>query len=373
MDQPKAENAVGREDPFELASAATADELERLKVSEELFELRYQRKRRRSRIQVAMQSMVGVVAVLGFFANAFQAFLNKKAQERQQQSDQERWTREFDRASRSDKYRAFFETSALVTDEANPSKRLVGYALLKEFVQDSDYNDKATALLEEALTQELRRDTTPHGLSEGGQAAVTRILDALSHTSDCKALEQAAKSVDFVAKRKSQSGDLEEAQQVFSVYVRRLLGRGALSCATFDDFAQVRRPLRQVLLKNPELAGEKALSDLPRANKALAILLHDDCLDEVAGGSSGDCPEVMEHYQQLCRELAAAPVAHAVVRDAGAAARARVAAGAEHSDATTTPADEREACEVIARPLPAGAADAGPPDAGASNAAPDSP
>jgi hypothetical protein len=36
-----------------------------------------------------------------------------------------------------DKYRAFFETTVLATDTANYDKRLVGYALLQEFVTDS--------------------------------------------------------------------------------------------------------------------------------------------------------------------------------------------------------------------------------------------
>ena len=76
----------------------------------------------------------------------------------QQQSavDQDRWSREFVRAQRADKYRAFFETSVLATDPANADKRLVGYALLQEFVDDEDYNSKATLMLEESLMQELR-------------------------------------------------------------------------------------------------------------------------------------------------------------------------------------------------------------------------
>src|SRR6185312_14503067 len=102
-----------------------ADELTRLKLAEELFELRYQRQRRRSRIAIAAQSMVAVVAVGGFFVNAFQSYINKQAQQKQQQIDQERWSAEFERSKAEDKYRAFFETSALVTDEANPNKRLV--------------------------------------------------------------------------------------------------------------------------------------------------------------------------------------------------------------------------------------------------------
>jgi hypothetical protein len=370
MDQSKAEKAVASEEPFALADAASADELARLKASEELFELRYQRKRRGSRVQVALQSMVGLVAVLGFFANAFQTYLNKRSQEKQQQIDGDRWSREFDRASRADKYRAFFETSALVTDESNPSKRLVGYALLKEFVQDVDYNDKATVLLEEALTQELRRDNVAHGLSEGGQAAVTRILDALSHTSDCRALQQAAKSVDFVPKRKMQSGDVEEAQQVFAVYVRRLLGRAALSCPTFDDFDQVRRPLRQVLQRNPEMGFAKGNLDGAQANTALALMLYASCVDEVAGGSNGDCAEVMERYGSLCHQLAAGPVAKPASPDAGGHSGSK---SAVRADRVPEWPEEQAACDVIARPLPVGPVDAGAPDAGGSGDGTDTP
>ena len=41
----------------------------------------------------------------------------------------------------------------LATDSANADKRLVGYALLQEFVSDNDYNIKAMLMLEESLAR----------------------------------------------------------------------------------------------------------------------------------------------------------------------------------------------------------------------------
>jgi hypothetical protein len=398
MDKPHAERATQNEDAFDLAERTSADELTRLKLSEELFELRYQRQRRRSRFQTLTQSLVGFVAVAGFFANAFQAYLNKQAQQKQQQMDQDRWSREFERAQRADKYRAFFETSALVTDENNPNKRLVGYALLKEFVSDPDYNDKATVLLTEALTQELRRDNLDHGLSEESRVAVARILDTLSHTPDCGALANAARSIEYITKRKAQFGNVEEAVEVFEVYVRRLLGQAALACSTFAEFQQVRRPLAQVLEKNPELSRQPTAPNRSRVNELLAQLLRNACVTEIATGAGADCPDIFEHYEHLCQEAMTTPLmakatpeaeAPRAVIDAGHTATAAVATmtentppssaenkrgtiepvsqvvtekkplGSSKRHAEWSPAEEQAACALVAQPLPVA-----PPDAG---------
>ena len=340
MDDDKARKTTQSEDAFGLAQHANADELTRLKLAEELFELRYQRQRRRSRIQIASQSLVGLVAVGGFFANAFQSYVNKQQQQHQQQVDQDRWNREFERAKAADKYRAFFETSALVTDETNSNKRLVGYALLQEFVGDDDYNSKATLLLEEALVQELRRKTTA-GLDDERRAAVTAILGALSATSSCKALVHASKSIDRIAGRKAQTGDSDEASEVFGVYVRNLLGRAVLNCPSLTDVQDVRRPLVMTLQRSPDLGGLKAppAPTPAQARTRVAELLRQTCIDELNNKGNSDCAEVFTRYTQLCAKVD-----------------------------PKKPGDEAEGCQVMSQPLPPiQFKPAAPPDAGSDD------
>lgn len=293
------EDALQREDPRALAEQTSLDQIERMKSAEQLFELRYQRKKRSSRIAIASQSLVGFVAIAGFFVNAYQSYLNKQQQQQQRQVDQERWSKEFARASQADKYRAFFETSVLATDPSNSDKRLVGYALLQEFVQDRDYTQKAMLMLEESLSQELRSNTDP-GLDQAHRSAVTAILGALSETNDCRALERAARSVDRIAKRHARFGDREETSEVLKVYVRRLMGRAASVCTSFKDFQAVRRPIRDTLLKNPELLGLPAHATAADADQRLSATLRDLCLDEAAVSGATECPEVLRGYADLC-------------------------------------------------------------------------
>jgi hypothetical protein len=300
--QDDTERALQREDPRALAQASTLDEIQRLKAAEELFELRYQRKKRSSRISVASQSLVGFVAIAGFFVNAYQSYLNKQQQQLQRASDQERWSKEFTRASQADKYRAFFETSVLATDAVNADKRLVGYALLQEFVQDRDYTQKAMLMLEESLAQELRSNTTP-GLDPEHRAAVGAILTALAQTNDCRALERAARSIDRLAKRHARFGDVEETAEVMKVYVRRVLGRAADVCTTFKDFRAVRRPIRDTIVKSPELLGLKGHPSSAETDTALAESLRNLCQDEFAVSGATDCPDVLRGYVELCGKL----------------------------------------------------------------------
>ena len=130
-------------DPAELARSATLDELQRMKAAEELHRLRSERTARRSRFALAGPALVGYVALAGLMVNAYQSWTNKQQQEHRDRTEQEKWNKEFARASQADKYRAFFETSMLATDSANADKRLVGYALLQEFVRDPVYDEKA--------------------------------------------------------------------------------------------------------------------------------------------------------------------------------------------------------------------------------------
>ncbi len=300
-DDPRApvEDTVAREDAHGLARAASLEEIQRLKAAEELFELRYNRKRRSSRISIASQVLVGYVALAGFFVNAYQSYANKQQQQRQQLVDQERWGREFARAQQADKYRAFFETSVLATDPTNRDKRLVGYALLQEFVQDRDYNQKATLMLEESLSEELRANTK-EGLDEEHRAAVVAIVSALSQTSDVHALERAARSIDRIARRHAQVGDVEESAEALKVYIRRLMGRAADVCTQFKDFRAVRRPIRDTLQKNPQFLHLGPRATNADVNLRLAEALRDRCLEEIAVSGATDCPDVIHGYADLC-------------------------------------------------------------------------
>jgi hypothetical protein len=270
-----------------------------MQAAEQLFELRYNRKKRSSRVSIASQVLVGWVALAGFFVNAYQSYNARRAAQHQQEVDQDKWSKEFSRAQQADKYRAFFETSVLATDPSNADKRLVGYALLTEFVQDRDYNQKATLMLEESLSQELRGNTNA-GLDDEHRAAVTAILTALSQTSDCRALERAARTVDRIARRHAQVRDVEETGEVLKVYVRRILGRAADVCASFKDFRSVRRPIRDTLVKNPELLGLPARPPASAANARLAEALRDECAEEITVSGATDCPEVIRGYVELC-------------------------------------------------------------------------
>jgi len=292
MEENPVKKALAADDAEELARAATADELARQKAAEELLELRYQRRRRRSRFAVGSQVLVGWVALAGFFVNAWQIYATKRQQEQQARSEQEKWSKEFARASQADKYRAFFETSALATDPSNPDKRLVGYALLEEFVQDRDYSQKAMLMLEESLAQELRSNTQ-EGLDEPHAAAVMAIVTALSESNDCRSLQKAARSVDRVARRHAQVQDPVETSEILKVYVRRIIGRAALVCPSFKDFTDVRRPIRDTVVRSPEMLNLKGHPSVAEVNARMGEVLRDSCLAENAISGATDCPDIL--------------------------------------------------------------------------------
>jgi hypothetical protein len=303
MSEPNDELSAGlqQEDPVRLARAASLEELQRMIAAEDILEKRHHRKQRRARWAIVAQALVGYVALAGFFANAYQNWNNKKQAEERARADEERWGKEFKRSQDADKYRAFFETSALATDPQNRDKRLVGYALLKEFVDDKDYNSKATFMLEESLALELRDDTGP-GLDEPHRAAVVAILTALSHTSDCRALARAARSVEKLATRHAQSKDVEESREVLSLYILRLVGRGAEVCPT-KDFLDLRRPIRDLVLRLPELAGLTGKPAPAAVDQRIAQISKTRCQEELDSGVS-ECAEQPHAWTKQCAELA---------------------------------------------------------------------
>src|SRR6185503_10717751 len=143
LDREQAEAALATNDAVALAGSGSRDALERLRTAEEVLERMHQRQRRLRRVPISAQAVVGFVALAGFFANAFQNWSSEK-----------RWQKEFERTQASDRQKTFFEITGMATEQANPDKRLVGYALLKEFMDDDTYREKAKLLLEEALGRE---------------------------------------------------------------------------------------------------------------------------------------------------------------------------------------------------------------------------
>ena len=290
--------ALEQEDPLKLVHLLNGDEIQRLELAEKVLELEHNRRKRTSRLS----NVVSLVAFGGLAVNAFQSYNASKTQEHLREADQSRWQKEFERAKAADRYNAFLATSALATDTANPDKRLVGYALLEEFVADKDYNAKSALMLEQALFNELDRDTDA-GFSEEHRNSVTAILGALSGAADCGALARAVRSIGRISKRNAKTGNLAEAQEVFALYVRRLYGRAAMICRSPEDFASVEKPLRETLVKAPEigsLPNGKLIA--PEASKRLAELLRDDCKAEMAVTSVSDCAEILRSFDGLCRK-----------------------------------------------------------------------
>jgi hypothetical protein len=298
-EQDPVQAALAAKDAVALAKAASPEELHRLKAAEEVVELLRARTGSSFTLATVSQLIVGVVALGGMLLSIYQASVNRSAAAQQGQADQERWTKEFQRAQRADKYRAFFETSVLATDPTNADKRLVGYALLQEFVEDDEYNSKATLMLEESLMQELRSDTNA-GLDEAHRNAVVAIVSALSQSSDCHALERAARSIARIAQRHASSGDADETQEIFAIYVRRLVGRAAVTCKSMKELAAVRRPLADALLKLPEIGALKGKLKEPDAYARIARLLVERCSGEIAIVGGGECAQIAEKYAALC-------------------------------------------------------------------------
>ncbi|MGO9830631.1 MAG: hypothetical protein ACLPJH_10860 [Myxococcaceae bacterium] len=332
--------ALEEQDPFALAQAGSKEELDRLKGALDLIDADRKRKQVRNRFAIASQVLVGWVAIAGFAVNAYQSFANKQNQERQAKVDQDRWDKEFQRAREADKYRSFFESSMLATDQSNSDKRMVGYALLQEFVRDESYNAKATLMLEESLVEELASNTDK-GIDEPHRNAVVAIVTALADSSDCHALARAAKSFDKVAKRHAKFGDAEESSEIFRVYVRRLVGQAAEACNKRpDDFKNIRRPMRDTLIKQPDILGLKPPLTMAVANTRLAETLRDRCLEDIAVSGASECPDIFKNYVELCKEKdmlnSEEAGACAVMKDVNT--KLEAATAALHAAATPPPA-----------------------------------
>jgi hypothetical protein len=93
--------------------------------------------------------------------------------------------------------------------------------------------------------------------------------------------------------------DEVETREVIEVYVRRLVGRAAQVCTSLKEFRAVRRPIRDTMLKNPELLGLNEPTGR-EANLLVAEILRQRCQDEQSISGATDCPEVLRGYAALC-------------------------------------------------------------------------
>jgi hypothetical protein len=289
FDREQAESAIASDDPVALAASGDRESLERLRTAEEVLERKHHRQQRQRRVPISAQAVVGFVALAGFFANAFQNWSSEK-----------RWQKEFERTQATDRQKTFFEITGMATEPSNPDKRLVGYALLKEFMDDDLYREKAKLLLEEALGRELRENNSV-GIDEQHSAAFVAILSALARTSSCRALEDSTSSINLVAKRKTMP--VEERAEILHVYVRWLIGRAAELCTSFADLQFVRKPLADALVREPELGGLRGKIASSRANAAIAQILRDHCEDEIGSTDVASCSVVLKKYGALCNGL----------------------------------------------------------------------
>lgn len=323
MSNEQIEKAIAANDSIALIKAASAEELASLKTAEELLSLVRERTRSPARWMLLSSTLVGIVAVIGMLVNSYQSYTSRQTQQQQAQIDQERWNKEFLRAQRADKYRAFFETSMLATDATNSDKRLVGYALLQEFVDDEDYNSKATLMLEESLGQELRSKAST-GLDDAHRSAVVAIVSALAQSSDCHALERAARSIDKITIHHARAQDAKEVLEIFRIYVRRLVGRAGLTCKTMKDFVAVRRPLIDAIQRMPALGGAMIVLPEPVAYERVARLLVEVCEEESSITGLNECLAIFEHYGLLCDDPTSTPkevIACDVIKTANVALR----------------------------------------------------
>jgi len=64
-------------------------------------------------------------------------------------------------------------------------------------------------------------------------------------------------------------------------------------------FKVVRQPIRDTMLRNPELIGLNSPTDA-EANLLIAAILRQRCEDEMNYSGASDCPEILRAYASLC-------------------------------------------------------------------------
>jgi hypothetical protein len=143
--------------------------------------------------------------------------------------------------------------------------------------------------------------------------------------------------VDRVARRHARVKDQGETREVIEVYVRRLVGRAGLVCGSLEDFGAVRRPIRDTMLKSPDLLGLNDPSE-GDANLLIAELLRQGCQEELAYSGATNCPELLRGYAALCAKGGAAPDELPACEVVTSAAKALPPAAAQPDAARPRPA-----------------------------------
>jgi hypothetical protein len=91
------------------------------------------------------------------------------------------------------------------------------------------------------------------------------------------------------------------------MYVRRLVGRAALTCKDEHDFDAVRQPIRDSLGKLPWLLGLSKTPPVDVLNRKVAELLVERCTDEEHKTGVTECPDIRRHYLRFCDDAAQTP------------------------------------------------------------------
>lgn len=166
-------------------------------------------------------------------------------------------------------------------------------------------------------------------------------MTALSQTRDCDRLQRAALSIDRVAQRHAKVQDAVETGAVFEVYVRRLVGRAAQVCSSLHEFQLVRRPMRDTLMKIPDVGDLTGKVDHALANRRVAEILRERCDSEVEMSGASDCREIYAGYVKLCASLA--PAALEAAKNTGGKPSVPDAGSGDHEPA----AAEQAACALM--------------------------
>jgi hypothetical protein len=140
------------------------------------------------------------------------------------------------------------------------------------------------------------------GISDAHRAAITQIVQTMSASPSCHELQHAAGSIGRVVSH-AKVADLDEIRELFSMYVRRLVGRAVLICKTESDFRGVRDPIRDSLEKVPDVEALPIHASDVDSGMGVAHLLVDTCIDEIEEFGSRDCVTIRTKYQELCKDM----------------------------------------------------------------------
>ena len=299
-DEKAIRDALAARDPVKLAQAAGAG-IGALKAAEDVIEAREKAEDKPSKLAIASQALVGWLALIGVALNVFQMYANHKQYQESRAADQERWQLEFQRSQESDKHNAFFQVSALITDSVI-DRRVLGYALVAEFMGDKEYYDKAQLMLSERLAAEV----DAKDFDEAHRNAVRVIVRTLSQTKDCVALIQGASAIHRLKTARDEQMNGEDGistpvEDLYADFVRYIYGRALVVCAgRYDELRLVRNELRSAML--PMMKGADNKEKAIAANKLIVQYMRDRCLDEPQGAQS-ECPAIFEAFSRRCQHI----------------------------------------------------------------------